>query len=55
MGAIFFANGPAFVNGIQIDSLENVDVYPLVSKILDLKFDSNKIDGSLHSTKPILK
>jgi predicted AlkP superfamily pyrophosphatase or phosphodiesterase len=55
MGAIFYAKGPAFLKGIRIDSLKNVDVYPLISKILNLDYDPNQIDGHIHSSTPILK
>lgn len=55
MGAIFYAKGPAFQKNLELDSLYNVDVYPLVAKILNLEFDQNQIDGTVLSTAPILK
>ena len=55
MRASFMAWGPAFKNGITIDGFENVNVYPLVAKILGLHYDPNKIDGKLKVLAPILK
>lgn len=54
MKATFFAWGPAFNSHLIIDEFENVNVYPLVSEILDLKIDQ-KIDGKLKTLKPVLK
>lgn len=55
MRASFMAWGPAFKKGLTIEGFENVHVYPLVAKILGLKVDETKIDGSLKVLKPILK
>jgi predicted AlkP superfamily pyrophosphatase or phosphodiesterase len=55
MRASFMAWGPAFKKGLLIDGFENVHVYPLVAKILDLKVDEQKIDGKLKVLEPILK
>jgi predicted AlkP superfamily pyrophosphatase or phosphodiesterase len=55
MGAIFYANGPAFIHDSKVDSFENVDIYPLVSNILGIDSEVNDIDGSLNSLKSILK
>ncbi len=54
MKAIFFAWGSAFKNNLIIDEFENVNVYPLIAEILNLKIDE-KIDGKLKMLKPILK
>lgn len=54
MKAAFFAWGPAFHNNQVIDEFENVNVYPVVAEILDLKINE-KIDGKLKTLKPILK
>lgn len=54
MHASFFAWGPAFKQGIKIPSFENVNVYPLISEILDLPY-TEQIDGKLEVLKPILK
>ncbi len=54
MKATFFAWGPEFKNNLVIDEFENINVYPLVAEILDLKIN-DKIDGKLKVLKPILK
>lgn len=54
MRATFYAWGPAFKQHLQIDMFENVNVYPLVAKILGLNI-TGKIDGSLHVLQPVLK
>jgi predicted AlkP superfamily pyrophosphatase or phosphodiesterase len=55
MQASFQAWGPAFKLGIKIPAFENVNVYPMVAKILGLNFDESKVDGKLNVLKPILK
>ncbi|MNT92961.1 hypothetical protein D3C72_2343290 [compost metagenome] len=54
MKPTFFAWGPAFKSNQVINEFENVNVYPLVAEILDLKINE-KIDGKLKTLKPILK
>lgn len=54
MHATFMAWGPAFKNGVQIPSFENVDVYPLIAKILGLKI-TEEIDGKKEVLSSILK
>lgn len=54
MKATFFAWGSDFKHHLIIDEFENVNVYPLVAEILDLKIDQ-KLDGKLKILKPILK
>ncbi|MCD9853567.1 ectonucleotide pyrophosphatase/phosphodiesterase [Epilithonimonas sp. JDS] len=54
MKATFFAWGSAFKSNLVIDEFENVNVYPFVAEILDLKVDQ-KIDGKLKILKPVLK
>jgi len=54
MQAVFYAWGPAFKEGLTIQSFENVHVYPLLAKILGLSFD-HKIDGDIKVLAPILK
>ena len=53
MKATFFAWGPEFKNNFVIDEFSNVNVYPLVAKLLGLKTE-NKIDGKLKVLKQIL-
>jgi len=54
MKATFLAWGPAFKSNQVINEFENVNVYPVIAEILDLKLDQ-KIDGKLKMLKPILK
>lgn len=54
MQATFYAWGPAFKEGLTINSFENVHVYPLLAKILGLAY-SHKIDGDLKVLAHILK
>lgn len=44
MRAIFFAEGPDIHPGTKLKPFENVNVFPMIVKILDL--DSPKVDGS---------
>jgi predicted AlkP superfamily pyrophosphatase or phosphodiesterase len=54
MLATFYAWGPAFKDQLKIPEFENVDVYPLVTKILGLTY-REKIDGSPKLAEEILK
>jgi predicted AlkP superfamily pyrophosphatase or phosphodiesterase len=54
MGATFYAWGPAFREGVQIPGFENVNVYPLVARILGLTI-SQPIDGSVRVLEGVLK
>ncbi|OFX88024.1 MAG: hypothetical protein A2W99_11290 [Bacteroidetes bacterium GWF2_33_16] len=53
MHAIFYAVGPAFRSGYKSESINNVDLYPLVCKILNLV--PSKHEGSLENALPMLK
>jgi predicted AlkP superfamily pyrophosphatase or phosphodiesterase len=53
MRAIFFAAGPDIRPGSTLEPFENVNVYPLIAKILGL--DAAKVDGSLNILSGILK
>jgi predicted AlkP superfamily pyrophosphatase or phosphodiesterase len=53
MRAIFFAAGPDIRPGSILQPFENVNVYPLIAKILGL--DTPKVDGSLNVLSGILK
>ena len=55
MRATFMAWGPAFKKGLSIEDFENVNVYPIVAKILGLDYDENSIDGKLAVLQSILK
>jgi len=52
MKAIFYAAGPDIRAGVTVKPFENVNVYPLIAKILGLR--TGKIDGRLQVLKPIL-
>jgi len=52
MRAIFFAEGPDIRPGVTVKPFENVNVYPIIVKILGLQ--SPRIDGSLNVLSPIL-
>ncbi len=54
MKAVFFAWGPAFKNNLVIDEFSNVNVYPLITEILELKTE-NRIDGKSKVLKQALK
>ncbi len=54
MHAIFYAYGPQFKNGLKINAFENVNVYPLIAKLLGLNY-TNKIDGKEKVLRHILK
>jgi predicted AlkP superfamily pyrophosphatase or phosphodiesterase len=53
MKAIFFAAGPDIRPGVAVGSFENVDVCPLIAKLLGLQ--TGPIDGKLHALRRILK
>ena len=52
MKAIFFAVGPDIRTGVTLPSFENVDVYPLIARILGLRIGA--IDGQLAPVEPVL-
>ncbi|MBN9383637.1 MAG: alkaline phosphatase family protein [Chitinophagaceae bacterium] len=54
MGATFYAWGPAFKKGVRIPPFENVNVYPLVARILGLTVPDG-IDGKLEILKGTLR
>ncbi|EOR94626.1 Phosphodiesterase I [Arcticibacter svalbardensis MN12-7] len=54
MHAAFYAWGPVFKAGIHIPSFENVNVYPLVTNILGLKYKES-IDGKKQVLQRILR
>ena len=53
MQAIFIAHGPAFRVGAKVPAFPNVDVYPLMTHLLDLPAAAN--DGSYEAVKDMLK
>ena len=54
MHAIFYAWGPNFKSGLKIPAFENVNVYPLIAKILGLNF-THQIDGKEKVLKQVLR
>jgi predicted AlkP superfamily pyrophosphatase or phosphodiesterase len=54
MRAVFIAWGPAFKNHVQIRAFENVNVFPVITKILGLT-NEEKIDGDEKIANQILK
>ena len=54
MHATFYAWGPAFKTNLKVPSFENVNVYPVVTRILGLKY-TDKIDGAPTLAEKILK
>jgi len=53
MHATFYAWGPAFQKSQTINGFENINIYPLIAKILGLEI-TEKIDGNLKVLKNIL-
>jgi alkaline phosphatase D len=51
--SVFYATGPAFRKNFRLKELKNVDVYNLVSRILDIKPAPN--DGNPKTIKPMLR
>lgn len=54
MHGIFYANGPQIRPGLQIETFENVHVYPLICQILGLPIPED-IDGCIEVLQPVLK
>ncbi len=52
MRAIFFAEGPDIRRGVTLKPFENVNVFPLITKILGL--ESPKVDGTVNVLSNIL-
>lgn len=53
MDAIFYAQGPAFKKSYQIETVENVNVMPLLAHILGVKI-TTPIDGKLEHMETLL-
>ena len=54
MHGIFYAIGPEFKSGYTCGTIENIDIYPLLAKILRI-FPNNNIDGKLERIEFLLK
>ncbi|MGQ9619609.1 MAG: alkaline phosphatase family protein [Bacteroidales bacterium] len=53
MHGIFYATGPAFKRGFTVQELNNVDIYNLICKILNIQPSRN--DGEISHVLPLLK
>ncbi|BDX38871.1 alkaline phosphatase family protein [Tenuifilaceae bacterium CYCD] len=53
MQGIFFAKGPAFKQGYIHESFMNIDIYPIISKILGIQ--PAKVDGNIDEVEGIFK
>jgi ectonucleotide pyrophosphatase/phosphodiesterase family protein 5 len=54
MHGIFYAIGPDFKSGYSCGTIENIDIYPLLAKILKI-VPNNNIDGKLERIEFLLK
>lgn len=54
MHAIFYAVGPHFKKGVEIDAFENVNIYPAIAEILGLSID-HEIDGSIEVMSKVME
>ncbi|MFY8325164.1 ectonucleotide pyrophosphatase/phosphodiesterase [Pseudoalteromonas sp. ZZD1] len=54
MAATFIAMGPAFKEGITLNEVSNLDIYPMITKVLGIQLLS-KIDGDGSTLWPALK
>lgn len=54
MNSIFFAWGPQIRSGIHLSSFESIHVYPIISRILDLKIN-HPIDGNDTIAREIIR
>ena len=53
MKAIFIAHGPAFRSGVVPPELDNVEVYPVLARLLGVK--AEKSDGTPEHAKQVLQ
>jgi len=53
MRAVFIAHGPAFKRGVVLPVFDNVDVYPLLTRLIGIK--GEKGDGELKPVKAALR
>ena len=54
MHGIFYAMGPDFKSGYTCGTLNNIDIYPLLAKLLGI-YPNNNIDGKLERIEFLLK
>ena len=55
MQAIFMARGPFFSEKVQIESLNNVDIYHIACRILDLQANPYATAGSLANLSDLFR
>ncbi len=55
MGGIFYADGPDIKTVREIESFENIHVYPFIAALLGLEFDTLSIDGSIEVLGTIIE
>ncbi len=53
MRAVFIANGPSFRSGMVLPAFDNVDVYPLLARLLGVREATN--DGNADTLLPALR
>ena len=53
MRAVFVADGPDFVDGKRMQGFDNVDVYPLLARLLRVKAAPN--DGDARTFDAVLE
>ncbi len=53
MDALFLANGPAFAKGVTVKRFENVDIYPLLARVIGVTPLPN--DGAIEPVKEALR
>jgi len=53
MLALFVANGPAFRRGVELPVFDNVDIQPLIARLL--RIEGGEVDGSVATFAPVLK
>jgi predicted AlkP superfamily pyrophosphatase or phosphodiesterase len=54
MAATFIATGPAFKQGISLEKVNSLDIYPVLAKVMGLKLLS-KVDGNGKTLMPAIK
>ncbi len=54
MRALFLAHGPAFRHGLRLEPFDNVDVEPLLRRLIGLPQHDGAIDGTLAPLEPAL-
>lgn len=55
MQAVFMANGPRFKEGVTVDSIQNVDLYHLFAKLLNIEVFAINLDVDGINQKDIWK